>query len=212
MLILERRTGSAIRVGTDIRIRVVSTPCKNRVRLGLEVPPGIPIWREDAVHSELRYDEHEIDNSLHVLHIEDDATHARLMQRALGHEPSIHMTHVESGEAGLRLLQDTPESARPQLVLLDLHLPGMSGIDCVRTIRAQPNLKTLSVVMLSFSDSDDLIEASLDAGANAFITKASSFDEMTRSMARIVDFWRHTQRVSSGPRSRETAHDVAIPC
>ncbi len=209
MLILERRTGTAVRIGTDIRVRVTSVPSRNRVRLGLEVPPGVPIWREDLVGPALTYDSHVIDNSLHILHVEDDATHARLTRRALGEDSSLRLTHVPSAEAALGLLTSAGEGDLPQLILLDLHLPGQSGVDLLRAVRANPAYRHVSIVVLSFSDSDEQIENCLEAGANAYVTKALTFEEMTRSMARIVEFWRHTQHPVRDGDKRSDAPVVA---
>src|SRR5690606_2283236 len=91
------------------------------------------------------------------------------------------------------------------LVLLDLHLPGKSGVELLREIRAIPEMRHLSVVVLSFSDSDEQIEACLEAGANAYVTKTMSFEEMTRSMMRIVEFWRHTQHPVPGHHLQQRA-------
>ena len=205
MLILERRVNDTVCIGNDIRIKVVAIPGRNRVRIGLDVEPGIPIWREDEAQqaaARMRSpqqpdsDNEQLNNSLHALLVEDDTAHAQFILKALGNAKWVHTTLVQTGEAALAYLQDphNREHHRVDLILLDLRLPGIDGFETLKAIKHDEHLRTIPVVMLSSSTDDDDVSSCLDAGANAFITKAHDYAELCRSMLRIVNFWRHTQR------------------
>lgn len=196
MLILERRILESIQIGSDIRVVLLDVPGSNRARIGLEVPPGVPIWRGEASPRSDPDAGQLVENTLRVLLVEDDPVHAHLVNKALAQSGAVETTHVTTGEAGLTYLQGVANEPqrRPDLILQDLSLPGISGLEVVRAIRANPAFRSVPVVMLSCSDNDSDIQTCLDAGANAFITKAHDYDELRRSIFRIASFWRHAQQ------------------
>lgn len=78
---------------------------------------------------------------------------------------------------------------QPRLILMDLHMPGKSGIDTLREIRAQAQLAALKVVIFSSSDEpDDIVEAH-DVGANSFICKPLTASGMQDVIRQIRDRW-----------------------
>lgn len=78
---------------------------------------------------------------------------------------------------------------QPRLTLMDLHMPGKSGIDTLREIRAQAQLAALKVVIFSSSDEpDDIVEAH-DVGANSFICKPLTASGMQDVIRQIRDRW-----------------------
>ncbi|MCX5660013.1 MAG: response regulator [Planctomycetota bacterium] len=196
MLIVERRVLESIRIGNDIRVVLVDVPSRNRARIGLEVPPGMPIWRSDSCPEESADPGVVVDNTLRVMLVEDDPIHARLVSKALDQAGAVDTTHFPTGEEGLSFLERVAHEPdlRPHLILHDLTLPGISGLEVLGAIKANPHLKSVPVVMLSCSDNDADIQTCLNAGANAFVTKAHDYDELRRSIFRIANFWRHTQQ------------------
>jgi CheY-like chemotaxis protein len=80
---------------------------------------------------------------------------------------------------------------KPKLILLDLNLPGISGIDILKEIRGIPFLRYTAVVLFSTSDNSKDIEQSLEFGANAYVTKPSSFSDLIICLQSISDFWLH---------------------
>lgn len=196
MLIVERRVLESIRIGSDIRVVLIDVPGRNRARIGLEVPAGVPVWRGDASPEDHPAAGTVLDNTLRVMLVEDDPVHARLVTKALAQSGSVETSHFPTGEEGLSHLEKVSHEPdlRPHLILHDLTLPGISGLDVLRSIKANSHLKAVPVVMLSCSDSDADIQTCLDAGANAFVTKAHDYDELRRSIFRIANFWRHAQQ------------------
>ena len=95
---------------------------------------------------------------------------------------------AESGEQGLRLALD--EKNPPSLILLDLMLPGMNGIELCRRLRREPVTKDIPIIMLTAKASEADKIAGLDKGADDYITKPFSINEVmarVRAVLRRVD-------------------------
>jgi DNA-binding response OmpR family regulator len=105
----------------------------------------------------------------HLLIIEDDPAVRALLVTTL-ERGGFQVTTAVSGEEGLRLI----EELRPQLVILDLTLPGMNGLDLCRTIRRDPWMANLPVLMLTGRSEDDDMVAGFEVGANDYVTKPFS--------------------------------------
>jgi CheY-like chemotaxis protein len=94
-----------------------------------------------------------------VLLVEDDPDHAELVARALAElDDPVRLVHVSDGSSALAyLVREAPwtepeSSPRPDLVLLDLRLPGTSGAEVLRRIKAEPRLHGIPVIVLSTSE------------------------------------------------------------
>ena len=81
------------------------------------------------------------------------------------------------------------EEAASGLVLLDLKLPGMDGIEVLRGIRASAKIRYIPVVMVTSSTMEEDMKASYDAGANGFLHKAHDFSKFTQSLEAAVHYW-----------------------
>lgn len=127
---------------------------------------------------------------LRVLVIEDDFMHAALIQAPLQRVKGLEVTVCSSGEAAIELLQ-TPLASPPHfdLVLCDLGLPGISGIEVLQQLRSDPRLCTMPIVVLTASDSPENAQECLQAGANAFIPKSRLADDPPRRVLQIAQFW-----------------------
>lgn len=128
---------------------------------------------------------------LEILLIEDNPGDVRLVQEALKTtDHDISLTVVTNGDAAVeKLLQSSPEDSRPDLVLLDLNLPGRDGCAVLDAIRDDSTIQTLPVLMLSSSSTDDDISRCYDAKANAYLTKPESLTKLTSMMQSVEDFW-----------------------
>lgn len=104
--------------------------------------------------------------SIHVALVEDDPEIRHLLQLIIGGSPGFTCAHAfadaESALAGL-------PGAMVDVVLMDIELPGMSGIDCVKALRGQG--LDLDILMLSVRDEDDAVFAALCAGAAGYLVK-----------------------------------------
>lgn len=135
---------------------------------------------------------HAHDSVAPILLVDDSPEELLLMQLGLKRAGvEFPQVAVGSGEEALDYLLGAGKQARrlPRLVLMDLHMPGRSGIQTLREIRAQPHLADLKVVMFSSSDEpDDIVEAH-DVGANAFLCKPLTAIGMRDVIRQIRERW-----------------------
>lgn len=101
-----------------------------------------------------------------ILVIEDDYYLSRLYQRTLSHA-GFSITMIEDATQGLRAARDHT----PDLILLDIIMPKMNGIDVLKQLKEEKTTKNIPVIMLSNLEQDDLIEKSLKMGANGYWVK-----------------------------------------
>ena len=131
-----------------------------------------------------------------ILLVEDEFTDARLLMRAFqkaGVQNPI--THLDTGDKALAYLQGIfPYESRsqhplPMLVLLDLKLPGMSGLELLRWIRTQRPLRRIPVLILTSESDEHFMESAYDAGANSYLRKSFEPAEIERVVQLIINYW-----------------------
>jgi len=128
-----------------------------------------------------------------VLLVEDDEDHTALMRRALDRARVANpLVVAKDGEVARDYLFGIGRHAgrdsrdAPVLVLLDLKLPKISGIDILRRIRAHPYTEHIPVVVLTTSDLDEDLVRAYGLGANSFVRKPVDFDAFQRAVERIA--------------------------
>ncbi|WP_419802633.1 response regulator [Mucilaginibacter sp.] len=126
-----------------------------------------------------------------IFYVEDDADFAFIMQHAAQEvDNNVSVQIMENGkDALIRLNQLCQYRAKPKLILLDLNLPGLSGLDLVKNIREIPSLKYVPVVFFTTSDNPKDIKASLEFGANAYLTKPSGYINLVSCLKSVYSFW-----------------------
>ncbi|MHB8066350.1 MAG: response regulator [Desulfobaccales bacterium] len=77
----------------------------------------------------------------------------------------------------------------PSLILLDLNLPKIHGLEVLRRLRSHPQTKLIPVVIFSSSDENSDIAAAYQLGANSYIQKSIDFDEFSESIRRVSEYW-----------------------
>ncbi|MGH2688299.1 MAG: ATP-binding protein [Actinomycetota bacterium] len=102
-----------------------------------------------------------------VLYIEDNVSNLRLIERLMDQRPGVELLTAMQGSIGLELAQ----THRPRLVLLDLHLPDMTGDQVLATLRSQPATREIPVVIVSADATPGHVRRLLDAGAQGYLTK-----------------------------------------
>ncbi len=134
--------------------------------------------------------------TLTVLLVEDNGAHAELVIRSLQeHRVTNHVMHVKDGEAALDYLfrrgeyEDPAKSPRPHVVLLDLRLPKLDGLEVLQHIRGDDELTRLPVVILSTSEAERDIAQAYDRHANSYVVKPLDFAVFTRLMDEMAFYW-----------------------
>ena len=131
--------------------------------------------------------------AIEILLVEDNLGDIRLTQEALKHgKLHNHLSVVRNGEEALKFLRRIGEHAdvpRPDLILLDLNLPRVSGREVLAEIKSDQNLKRIPVVILTTATSDEDIMQSYDLSANCYINKPVDMTEFVKVVQSIEDFW-----------------------
>ncbi len=131
-----------------------------------------------------------------ILIADDDPEDRMLMQDAL-RECRLRnpLYFVEDGEQLLDFLKhrgqfaDPETSPRPGLVLLDLNMPKVDGIEALETIRADPDLRTMPVVVLTTSNATTDVHSCYALGVNSFITKPVTFEGLVEAVKVLGRYW-----------------------
>jgi len=82
------------------------------------------------------------------------------------------------------------DDTRPALIILDLNLPGIRGMEVLAQLKSDPQLKVVPVIVLSGSSREEDIDAAYTAGANAYLSKPLDHGELRRIVLSLHDFWR----------------------
>ena len=127
-----------------------------------------------------------------ILLVEDDPDHEALAIRALRKANVANEIKVaRDGEEALDFMRNILEGAQPvpQLVLLDLKLPKVEGLDVLRAIRASDKTALLPVVVLTSSDEERDIVASYRLGVNSYIRKPVNFTDFAEATKQLGMYW-----------------------
>ncbi|WP_306060542.1 response regulator [Natronococcus wangiae] len=130
------------------------------------------------------------DGPVDILLVEDNPGDVRLIQEAFK-ETEIEQTHqvFTNGEDALDFLLESNECSPPDLVFLDLNLPGKDGCEILETIRDDSQLERLPVIILTSSEDSDDVERCYRANANAYLTKPTDLDELVSVVKSVEQFW-----------------------
>jgi len=124
-----------------------------------------------------------------ILLIEDDQVDAMVVRRAL---KELHVTnrleHVENGEEALAYLRDSAME-RPCLILLDLNMPVMNGIEFLQEVKTDPELKRTPVVALTTSDEQKDKVESFELGVAGYMRKPVDYQQFVEIIRTIEAYW-----------------------
>jgi two-component system, chemotaxis family, response regulator Rcp1 len=134
-------------------------------------------------------------SEFHILLIEDSRADAKIIERALREGAVSHrLTVIPDGKHALdylfRLRDDAAATDRePDLILLDLNLPGMDGCQVLTRIKSDPFLRMIPVVVLTTSDREEDIFQTYQAGANTYISKPHEYPRYRELVATLEHYW-----------------------
>jgi len=131
-----------------------------------------------------------------VLLIEDNPDHAELIIRTMSeHRITNHINHVSDGQQALEYLfhqgiySDPASSPRPHIILLDLRLPRVDGLQVLDAIKQDEELKIIPVVVLTTSEAEKDIARAYDNHVNSYLVKPVGFEEFTKLMDDMGYYW-----------------------
>jgi two-component system response regulator len=146
----------------------------------------------------------------HVLLVEDNPDHEELIRRAFAErEPPVSLAVARHGEEALDYLyrrgeyQDPGKSPRPRLILLDLRLPRVDGLEVLGEIKSSPALRATPVVVLTTSDSDHDVARAYSQHANSYLVKPAEFSRIRELIDSVQTYWLGMNRLpgDGAPRS-----------
>ena len=129
---------------------------------------------------------------LRILLVEDDQAHAELIIRSLEDHPvSNEIEHLTDGEAALDYLlaSDPEDSSRPHVILLDLRLPKIDGLEVLKQIRATKTLDGIPVIVLSTSRDESDVSKAYSHHANSYLVKPLDFATFSKLLDDVGFYW-----------------------
>ena len=130
---------------------------------------------------------------IEILLVDDDPLDVRLTTEQLSKSKVRNVVHaVGDGREALAYLRQEGEhtdAARPDVILLDLNMPVMTGHELLAELKDDPELRSIPVVVVTTSDEDEDIARSYDLQASAYVTKPIGLDELGRVVRAIEEFW-----------------------
>lgn len=128
--------------------------------------------------------------AVEVLLIEDNPDDAELTIRVLKkHNLANNLVHLHDGEEALEFLFAQGNNNIPKLILLDLKMPKVDGIEVLRKIKNDPEKKIIPVVILTSSKEERDVIESYHLGVNAYVVKPVEFEKFVEAVAKLGLFW-----------------------
>ena len=135
----------------------------------------------------------EIGKPIEILLVEDNPGDVRLTRETFKDAKVLNnLSVVEDGTEAMLFLHKSGKYAgvsRPDLILLDLNLPRMDGLEVLAEIKTNKDLKQIPVAILTISQAEEDIMKSYNLGANCFITKPVDLNHFVKIVKSIEDFW-----------------------
>ena len=128
-----------------------------------------------------------------ILIVEDNPDHAHLITNSLKESSTQYqIVTIADGTQAMDFLHHRGEYAnatRPDLILLDLHLPGKDGKQILAEIKADPQLHRIPIVVLNMSHSEEDIFGIYALQGNCYVIKSDDLQQLTQTVKRIEEFW-----------------------
>jgi CheY-like chemotaxis protein len=131
-----------------------------------------------------------MNNAVTIVMIEDDEGHARLIEKNIVRAGVKNpILHFPTGGAAMDYLRDNHHSVGSLLILLDLNLPDMTGIDILQSLKADEALKKVPVIVLTTTDDKREIERCYELGCSVYITKPVEYEQFAHAIRQLGLFF-----------------------
>lgn len=130
------------------------------------------------------------DNAIEILLVEDNPDDAGLTIRSLKkNNLTNNLLHLKDGEEAIEYLEKNKNNNLPKVILLDLKMPKIDGIEVLKHIKQDETLKLIPVVILTSSKEENDIVETYKLGVNAYIVKPVDFTKFAKAVSDIGFFW-----------------------
>ena len=135
-------------------------------------------------------------DEIEILLVEDDPADAELTMRALRRNRLVNKIHwVKDGEQALEYMAGASAATLPKLVLLDLKMPKVDGMEVLRRLKGAAATQSVPVVIMTSSNEERDVVESYNLGANSYIVKPVNFESFLDTVAKVGLYWVLTNRV-----------------
>jgi CheY-like chemotaxis protein len=130
-------------------------------------------------------------NKVDIFLVEDNEDFSFLIEKAIDHiDKDLSIKIVDNGLNALEVLKHLDqEGIRPRIILLDLNLPGLSGLDLLVKIKTIEFLKQVPVILFTTSDNPKDVRLATEHGANAYVTKPHGYIALIDCLRSLFNFW-----------------------
>lgn len=133
---------------------------------------------------------------VNILLVEDNPDDIKITERALEKGKVLNKLYVvRDGQEALDFLyhqgdySDPKKAPKPGLILLDINLPKLNGIDVLKKVKSDEKLRRIPIIMLTVSKRDEDVVRSYDLGVNSYIVKPVEFDKFVETIKNIELYW-----------------------
>jgi DNA-binding NarL/FixJ family response regulator len=140
----------------------------------------------EPVNGAVTNESNKVNRSIRITLIEDHPEYREVIEMALEKDPGLELVNqFGTAERALRGFQNGPESETPDVILLDLNLPGISGLESIRWIKEYtPNAK---IIVLTQSDMEENILSAIVQGASGYLLKSSTIQQIKQGIRTVVE-------------------------
>ena len=146
-----------------------------------------------------------------VLLVEDDNVDAMTVKRAMRDLHAMHsVIRSVNGEEAMKYLTN-PDNERPFLILLDLNMPKMSGVEFLKIVKSHQELKTIPVIVLTTSKEKRDVLESFELGAAGYMVKPLDYSKFVEILGNIMMYWSTSELPRSELITAEIHRDLNAP-
>ncbi len=127
---------------------------------------------------------------LSILFIDDNSDHIQILSRAFEKaDPSITLSYFRDGEGAMNAFTSWKDLTYPDLIFLDLNLPGRDGKDILKFLKQSERFRQIPVIVLSSSDRMEDVRNAYQLGANTFMSKSIVFGDFFAIVTSVYEYW-----------------------
>ncbi len=128
--------------------------------------------------------------TLSILFIEDNDDHIRILSRAFEKvDPDVALSIVHDGESAMNAFDSWKDAVYPDLIFLDLNLPGRDGKEILQFLKQSERFRRIPVIVLSSSDRVEDVRHAYQLGANTFMSKSIVFGDFFAIVMAVYEYW-----------------------